>query len=182
MAQAHTFPRARQLRAELAPGHVDVLLSYEEPPTDRTRLLIQRFDLDRDGQLSGAESQTAATALLPAALEGLQLEVPGQRPAMQPPQLKLRHDAEGRLVLLALLRWELPTLAPGAERTLVVRLTYDTPLPLTAQLLAADEVRPALASTGRATGPRQITGGQKLSLRVVMPREAGEGAGEGTGD
>src|SRR5690554_2192023 len=124
-AQAHVLPQERKIIAQVSADRVEILVEFLEPPNDRAKLLIQRFDLDGDGELRGPEAKLAGGVWSKYMLSGLQLEVLGEAPAAQEPEIKFRHEKKGALTALLYLRWDLPELKPGATRTLRIKMEAD---------------------------------------------------------
>lgn len=168
-AHSHEMPAERALIAQMTPGHVELLLTHEEPASERVSLLLARYDLDRDGQLRGPEARLAARQWLPHTLAGLRFEVPGQAPRSLPPEIKFERTPEGALRMAALMRYELPELEPGAQRTLRIRLDEDWRVTETATIVQArrgvrlDKIAGAPAPGERA-GPFTLRAGADLAV------------------
>lgn len=124
-AGAHTLPQERKVVAQVSGDRVEILVEFLEPPNDRVQLLLRRFDLDGDGELRGAEAKLAGGAWSKYVLAGLQFEVVGESPAAQEPEIKFRRAQKGALTSLLYMRWDLPQLAPGATRTLRLKMQAD---------------------------------------------------------
>ena len=111
LASGHESPVERDLMVQCGAREVVLLLQHREPAGERVTLLLQAYDLDRDGQLTGLEAQRAAAKWLPYMLAGLRFEVPGEAPAAQEPSLKFQVDESGALVTRAMIVYELPDAA-----------------------------------------------------------------------
>ena len=105
---AHEFPLERGLVVQMSANEVHVLVSYQDPRTDRSSLLFKNYDINADGRLEGKEAQLAAGQLLPMALQGVKLEVPGLKPGTTLPQVKIERTTKGELVMMALVTYTLP--------------------------------------------------------------------------
>lgn len=105
---AHEFPLERGVVVQMSPTEVHVLVSYQDPRTDRSSLLFKTYDINADGRLEGKEAQLAAGQLLPMALQGVRLEVPGLRPGTKTPKVKIERTKKGELVMMALVTYTLP--------------------------------------------------------------------------
>lgn len=124
-AQGHVLPQERKIIAQVSAHGVEILVEFLEPANERTKLLLQRFDLDGDGELRGPEAKLAGGVWVKYILMGLQFEVLGEAPAASPPELKFRREKNGALTALLYLRWDLPKLEPAATRTLQIKLNQD---------------------------------------------------------
>lgn len=156
-AHTHEFPQEREVIAQVGRDRVDLLVTYTETNRARIDVTMARFDLDRDGALTGPEAILAGQSWLPYALAGLTFEVVGEKPAMQPPSIKFKRTDAGEVKMAVLMSYEVPALAPEATRTLRVRL-HDDPhtLPLTAQAQAVDGLR-LRDIAGHTIGPTRRT-------------------------
>ena len=119
---AHELSSEREMVLQLEPRAVVVMLSYTFAPGEDSDAMMMRYDADLDGRLDGREVDRAGSVALRLALDGIELEVLGERPAALKPEIKFKRDERGQLVMLALLVYELPVLKDRAERTLQVRL------------------------------------------------------------
>jgi|GEM_PF-5456515 len=124
-AQAHVLPQERKIIAQISADRVEILVEFLEPPNERAKLLVQRFDLDGDGELRGPEATLAGGVWIKYILSGLQLEVLGEAPAAHAPEIKFHREKKGALTALLYLRWDLPKLEPAAMRTLRIKLQQD---------------------------------------------------------
>jgi hypothetical protein len=180
----HDFPQSRELRAQIERDSVAVLLHYTYPASERGKMIVQRYDLDGDGELGEQERDRAARAILPAALAGLRMEVAGERPRAGTPKLKLRHDAEGEITLLALIEYRLDPLPAGQIRRFSVRLVREkgeSTYPLRASISAADGVEISKASSkidDGSVGPRDLETGDTLWLAVTRATDSDESASD----
>ncbi len=99
-----------------------MLVEHLEPPDDKGQVLVRRFDLNHDGKLRGPEAKLAGDEWIRRVLYGLQFEVVGEKPRAREPEIKFHREPKGSLTSAVYARWDLPKLAPGAHRTVVVRL------------------------------------------------------------
>lgn len=129
VSSAHELAAERQLVVQLGVSHASVLVTLEERDKARADLIFARYDLNRDGKLEGPEAELAAQLVLPMALQGITLEVVGERPAAQEPKIKLKRTQRGELAMMALVTYALPALKPEAKRTFRVSLRDDHKYP-----------------------------------------------------
>lgn len=122
---AHDSPITRELIVQHSTDAVLIMLAYEMPAGEHVERLMVRYDLDHDGVISTLEAPQMANVLLPAALDGLSFEVPGERPAAQEPEVKIRRTDEGKLAMAVLMTYTLPAIEDDASRTLRVTLASD---------------------------------------------------------
>lgn len=125
LAEAHVLPQERKIDVQISADRVEILVEFLEPPNERVELLLQRFDLNGDGELSAPEAKLAGSVWAKHALSGLQFEVVGESPAGHEPEIKFRREKKGALTSLLYMRWDLPKLEPGATRTFRVKTLSD---------------------------------------------------------
>jgi hypothetical protein len=107
---------------QVSEDRVEVMLVFLEPPGPRADLMLERFDLNRDGELRGAEATLAGGEWTGRALSGLQFEVAGETPKARAPEIKFRHEQQGALSAAVYARWDLEPLEAGQTRTVHVRM------------------------------------------------------------
>lgn len=148
---AHELPTERQIIVQLGQSHASVLISLEDPRKELAGVVFARYDLNRDGELDERETALAARMLVPMALQGLELEIPGEAPqAEQEPKIKVKRTPNGQLIMWALMTYKLP--ANAAQRQFKVSLKQDRRYP--AVLLRFDALEPAtLTGITTANGP-----------------------------
>lgn len=128
-SRAHELAAERQLIVQLGASHASVLVTLEERDKARADLIFARYDLNRDGKLEGPEAELAGQLVLPMALQGITLEVIGERPGAQEPKLKFKRTTKGELAMMALVTYTLPPLAPQKKRTFRVSMRDDREYP-----------------------------------------------------
>jgi hypothetical protein len=121
-AYAHDLPQERTVLVQISEDRVEVMLVYLEPPGDLAELMLERFDLNRDGELQGAEATLAGGEWTGRVLEGLQFEVAGEKPRTHTPEIKFRREQRGALSAAVYARWDLEPLEEGQTRTVHVRM------------------------------------------------------------
>lgn len=124
-ADTHVLPQERKIDVQISADRVEILVEFLEPPNERVHLLLQRFDLDGDGELSDPEAKLAGGVWTKHVLSGLQFEVVGESPAGHEPEIKFRREKKGALTSLLYMRWDLPKLEPAATRTLRIKMLPD---------------------------------------------------------
>ena len=141
-SRAHEFSPERGVIAQMAQDTLAIMLTYRETNPQRVRLVMGRYDLDRNGRLEGLEAQLAGQVLLGLALHGITFEVKGVSPRARNPQIKFQPSRDGALDMAALVVYDLPALSPKSARTLRIAIS-DAPrtLPVVTIAQAMGDVR-----------------------------------------
>ncbi len=121
-AHAHELPQERTVLVQVSKTSVEVMIVYLEPPGPSVDLLMKRFDLNKDGELTGPEARLAGGEWIRRVLHGLQFEVAGEKPRAREPEIKFRVEKKGSLSAAVYARWDLESLPDHKTRTVHVRL------------------------------------------------------------
>lgn len=172
------MPVERSAIAQIHADRVEILLMYSEPPGPRSEALLGRYDIDGDGRIDGdKETALALPEVSKRIALGLEFEVDGERPFMQPPALKITRDRSGGLAAALYLTYRLDQLTAG-NRTLQIRVSdRDGVVPLNIIVEAGEGlsiVETDMPHDGRETRPVTMPPGTDFSVRVA-PQAAGTG-------
>jgi hypothetical protein len=121
-AVAHDLPQERTVLVQISENQIEVMLVFLEPPGPRAEIMLERFDLNRDGELRGAEAMLAGGEWTGRVLDGLQFEVAGETPTPRAPEIKFRREQRGALSAAVYARWDLEPLGADQTRTVHVRM------------------------------------------------------------
>lgn len=123
-AFAHDLPSTRHVLAQVSPDAVRIMITHEEPQNDRTKLLLARFDVNRNNKLDPEEAKLARPTWSQYVLAGLSFEIPGEKPGAREPMVKVEQTERGSIATAILMEFKLPR---GTSRTLVARASDKTP-------------------------------------------------------
>ncbi len=170
LVSAHESQPERELVVQLGPKRASVLLTYKAARGEAVELTFARFDVNRDGQLTGPEIELAAQSWAPIMLHALRFEIPGERPGTTPPQIKMARQDNGDLMLMALVTYELPEQAPEATRDFKVTLDEARGARVTRVMFQAEPGLALVRVAGRehdarsaSSSPLTLAPGQTLS-------------------
>lgn len=162
---AHDLPNERKLIVDVGAESVEMMLVYQQPETKAVGLLLRKYDLDGDGELTDGEAKMAGREWMPRMLHGLQFEVAGERPQARKPEIKFRREDDGALTAAAYMKWSLDSLEPGDKRTFHVRvLDTDNATKTLVEIRAGDDL------DAETTVNRMVEPGEEATLTVVGGR------------
>ncbi len=137
----------------------------------RAALLFAAYDLNHDGQLTGAEAEAASLPLVSKALAGLDFLVDGHRVAARVAEAKLTSATPERLTAMALVELGAPSSAVRHQLQLSVARGYGD-LTLLAQAMAPWSL--GFSSLGTISqdhsgllAPVRLTPGASMSIELV---------------